>query len=104
MPDLTDLIARLEKEPSGSLALDREVWEAVAGDDASALEIPPAYTVSLDRALTLVPKGRYVKLQIDRTHDRAWVWVELDDVEAVAHATPALALVIAALKARQAAS
>ena len=45
--DLDSLIARLEAAAHGSFDLDREIWEYVAGDDASKLDLPPAYSVSL---------------------------------------------------------
>lgn len=63
-----ELIAELEAAESGAMYLDAEIWKHVAGDQASALDIPPAYTVSLDCALRLVPDGAWLRIQ----HQRGW--------------------------------
>jgi hypothetical protein len=69
----------------------------------------PAYTASLDAAMTLVPVGwTYINLEIcargtDEQHCRCSVEREAGDDEERVHAyaaTPALALVAAALRAR----
>ena len=113
---MEELIAMLEAATEGGRELDGKIhlWRIADallsdGSDGHAVRrelghwsAPPPYTTSLDAALTLVPEGRYVKLTLDRAHNKAWVWVELDDTEAVARKTPALALCIAALKARMA--
>lgn len=111
MADLTDLIERLEKATEGSRELDCNVAEAAGLGARRQFHPPlldngrpvPRFSESLDAALSLVPEGRYAKLQISHDHKRAWAWVEMEAGEAVACAAPALALCIAALKARQAA-
>lgn len=126
---VNDLIARLEAATEGCAELDADIWRFVKPKDYErfywagrmlspenspeerehnlgrdrAVKAAPSYTTSLDAAFTLVPEGIYVKFQIDRRHNKAWAWVEMDDVEAIACATPAIALCIAALKARRAA-
>lgn len=133
MTDFTALIEKLEKAEEGSRELNAEIFWLIDNDNAqrvywnAAFGMPrkivgpmpkglgrlavechaPAYTTSLDAALTLVPEG--------------WVWsvhkysgappacegdVARDmhslTTNAAGH-TPALALCIAALKARSAA-
>lgn len=99
---MTDLIERLSKATEGSRDLDTLVWEVARPEDAGSLLLrAPAYTTSIDSALTLVPDGSYAKLQFGRDHKKAWAWVEMAETESVARSTPALALCIAALKARE---
>ena len=129
---MTDLIHRLEAAEGPSRELDVEIgmlvegvpcermsqyltrywayreWrEETKGDkilihDRMAITAP-YYTASLDAAVSLVPEGTYCKMQIGRDRKHNWVWVESVTCETVAcHATPALALCIAALKAREA--
>lgn len=115
---MTDLISKLEAAAEGSRELDKEIWKACGshistigterwpnriGEVSHFISIEcPDYTTSIDAALVLVPEG--------------WCWVagnELENFASVkpdhnAHdkilssssATPALALCIAALKAR----
>lgn len=97
----SDLITRLEAATGPSRELDAEIVRLI-NPQATRLTRAPFYTGSLDAALTLVPEGRYVKMQINRRRTTAWAWVEFDDGETVACADPALALCIAALKARSA--
>lgn len=112
---MTDLIARLEAAEGPDRELDAEIENLLAGGSDRDLEYivsngvedttaPPRYTASIDAALTLVPEG--------------WTWGIMhcagappevcfyravcgvySSIVAVA-ATPALALCIAALKAR----
>jgi hypothetical protein len=102
MADCTDLIARLEKAAEGSRELDAAVAEEVHA--GWILEKPDRYTQSLDAALTLVPEGCY--LTLCTRHDsppEAFVWWADDKESAHSYgSTLAVALVIAALKARQA--
>jgi hypothetical protein len=110
--DLPALIARVEAATGPDYDIDREIWRAVdhdAAEEYAACETP-AYTASLDAAVSLVPSGCKWSLY-SQSHDEppcaycvpnmgrhpwpAWV----DDAYA---ATPALALCAAALKARQA--
>lgn len=94
-----DLIARLEAATGPSFALDCEINKAVG----SAAWPPRAYTASIDAALTLVPDDHDWSLHCDNGQAIAGCapadpagcsWA---DSRA---ATPALALCIAALRAR----
>lgn len=123
-----DLIARLEKLPGPDRELDADIfralgwrsfggifnqqwWEGPSGERCKAV---PFFTASIDAALTLVPEGY---CWLSRSHDGsknlagngsgaggfANVHANRDDAiffTAFA-ATPAIALCIAALKARQ---
>jgi len=120
MPDFTDLIARLETATEGSRELDAEIVRAVDPDaffaDDGSFEsavydcinrYPPHYTTSLDAALTLVPEGwgwsvDYANACMLSTLGGDGHVDYLHTTYAREAATPALALVIAALKARQA--
>ena len=107
------LIAELEAAPEGSRKLDKAIYVALGlpitnhrNLDPQMIEIhlesvAPHYTTSLDAALALIPEGSYVKITIGRDK-KTWVWVECAENEAVAYGNPALALCIAALRARQA--
>lgn len=101
------LIEQLESAAEGSRALDAQIasqhggfggmgyetWDAIEADC-------PHYTTSLDAALTLVPEGREWSV--------TYLWDGRCGGTCDGHhadfkgATPALALCIAALKARQA--
>lgn len=90
---------------------DREVdllimrWvQNIGGDPRNALH----YTASIDAALTLVPDGwklRQMNLSAPCADDRKW-WLNLyggkmgEDTFTGSGATPAIAIVIAALRAR----
>ncbi len=121
-----DLIARLEAAAARGREPDLEIHKAVGRCDPTARyidtidglqwfehhpEVPggadecfeeplPAYTTSLDAALTLVPEGR--SWMIGRTLGGRHNAVVGVDGRTVTHDTPALALCIAALKARAA--
>jgi hypothetical protein len=86
-------IANLQVLPAGTGAW--LVLEDGRQRDASAV---PAYTASLDVAMTLVPEGNLPRRLYIRDEATA---VFLGDLEALA-ATPALALCAAALRARHA--
>ena len=118
-----ELIAALEAATEGAWELDAQIADVLnlrlpAG--IPSWEWPPRYTASLDAALTLVPDieapmspaGRWPATVDIRRQDNGTGWVsiratdatpdEADDelcVEA-GGATPAIALCIAALKAR----
>ena len=117
--DLEALAARVEMfDPSGPYAVardqERELNEAIAaavglpctvevGHEAlgNYRKVParlPAYTASLDAAITLVPKG--FDWIIARTNGGLTVHAEVGNREMVFGATPALALTAAALRAR----
>lgn len=114
MSDLADIIARLEKATGPDRQLDRLIEETRPDvrrhiyqhmvDDGYVLEangvqayLPPHYTASLDAALTLVPEGLpwLLMRRGNNTHQ-----AEVGDEWQYQGATPALALCIAALKAR----
>lgn len=104
-----ELIARLEAATGPTYALDRDIRNAVHPSEALALGRdfpPPAYTASVDTALTLVPEGHGIETQ------RYWLadgvrWRVLlcwglfgENAEAKDVPTYPLALCIASLKAR----
>ena len=101
---MTDLIAELERATEGSFALDCKI----AAEVGSKRVPPRAYSVSLDAALTLVPEGlcwRYDSALgfaeiFDLTKSPIFVAGSSDD-PCLGSKPPALALCIAALKARQ---
>lgn len=126
---MDDLIAKLEAAPTGLRELDAEIADYMGVpvrtrrtrggankgrqwfvDSKGGVETwsqdPPAYTTSLDAALMLVPEGYHWTLE----PDTAWVrWDTGDDVGETQGALngrggkqTALALCVAALKARQA--
>ena len=117
--DLATLIAKLEAATEGSWELDNVIWrfgwehkwfEPSWRYDA---EDPPYYyTQSVDAALTLVaPKADWSLLQVhgqERPSEASVYtrpYMQADDelhAKFAAAATPALALCIAALKAREA--
>lgn len=109
-----DLIARLEAATEGSRELDGAIYETVTGVRITGPRdkewlVVPFYTTSLDAALTLVPEGLCWGLNTHPEDEifnpggaQAFVSDMLED-GIYAHAdaaTPALALCIAALKAR----
>jgi hypothetical protein len=105
MSDLADIIARLEKATGPDRELDRAIWFGVGNQFPHT----PEYTASMDAALLLMPPhhrwkigcGHYVQyiaeVQDNSRRDRGWYVGECDS-------TPATALCIAALRARQAAA
>ena len=111
---MRDLIERLEAATGPDRDLDIAIWRAGLRPDAPATFVPLPwlhnYTSSIDDALTLVPEGWKWSLfsADDRAKACAYIvpamgrlpWPEwVEDIHA---ATPALALCIAALKAREA--
>lgn len=127
---MTDLIERLEKATGPSREIDGlifkligdrpgdfwhefevgengdGVWYRQCRDDAVAYECPPTFTDSIDAALTLVPPGRYADVCGIGHSPTATIWNKAfeapQNLYQVPGATPALALCIAALKARMA--
>lgn len=125
---MDELIAKLEAADKGSASLSAEIWQVVAPktvarhrSDALAFtpkgapenvqaeavryrleRAAPAYTESIDAALTLVPE-KMARLVYIETCVPAKVGFRRDDKSVLFYeaATPALALCIAALKARQ---
>ena len=110
MTQKDELIAKLEAAAEGSRELDFEI-EAVVLQPLSGKGLqPPRYTTSIDAALTLVPNGwhyQIIKWRCGLGRKKA-IEVRLaesgakyfDEPTAAAN-TPALALCIAALKARK---
>lgn len=108
-----DLIARLEAASGPDRGLDGDVAVAcgeyserhglpnggwVSRGPHHAVVAAPSYTASIDCALTLVPEG-WNHLTFEHIEDTWGCFLDADDTNA---ATPAIALVIAALKARAA--
>lgn len=108
---MNDLIKRLEEATEGSEQLDLDIAIALglkkpvySLDDSYAeyASKSPPFTTSLDAALTLVPEGSEVELHFGGGAELAFADVNLS-VPGVADGcgrSPALALCIAALKAR----
>lgn len=104
------LIAALEAADGARYVLDQAIAKLVLPADILARVVPPPYTVSIDAALTLVPEGwRWSLDWTQRPHyqdcGRADLYapgsgIKPPDVCDVYAATPAIALCIAALKAR----
>ncbi|MCA3700607.1 MAG: hypothetical protein IOB84_12595 [Brevundimonas sp.] len=116
---LADLIARLEAATGPDRTLDAYTKAAVEGFDpigktrtevkmftGPAHELVLEYTVSIDAALTLVPEGADVEVYFsprERPHRRGCVVLTIGrQVYEASAVTPALAVVIAALRARAA--
>lgn len=105
--DYADIISRLESAEGPDRELDGDIWFAVHGYRASAnLEnYPSRYTASIDAAMTLVPDGfqAYVDTGIGHGDAHACVWTDhpcrIQGGARQQH-SPAIALCIAALKAR----
>lgn len=125
---MTDLLSRISAAAGPSRELDAEIalahgwkqerdtfigdcWKSPQGRYQPG---PPRYTESIDAALTLVPKGLfwligYGKTRPDEPLYGAQIlspsedWTEPDSVisEGESNATPAIALVIACLKAKE---
>lgn len=115
---MDDLIRRLEAATEGSHELDCEVYRwwrqntpppALGAIWTTDEEYTPHYTTSLDAALSLVPEGMSVKLFIHPDEYSCYADVYRlehhqlvgDPYEAEHINTPAIALVIASLRARQ---
>lgn len=115
---MRDLIERLQSATGPDRELDEEIACEVGAYPANwDLALPgytleyymtwsncaPTYTASLDAAMTLVPEGTGFGLLLsrDRKDCRADIWSdERTEERFFTGATPALALCIAALKAR----
>jgi hypothetical protein len=106
------LLALLESADRGSSELDAQVAAAIGWrqmPDIAPCE-PPPYSQSLDAALSLVPDGWSWNAGTDRDTERPRVgnYAQMfrdgtNDAEEAWHAgTPALAVCISALRARQA--
>lgn len=112
--ELSTLVAELEKAEAGSRELDMRIWRldhahvrfSTAWERESA---PGHYTTSIDAALTLKPDEYYLFEAEENIKGGGWMFLfrrreygePETDAEGIAR-TPALALCIAALKAREA--
>ncbi len=122
-----DLIARLEAATEGSEELDIAIWDQIEswpaghhpdwriapnGREIHATMFAPGYTTSIDGALTLIPEGwawfvEWIGTPFTEGAARLWIpsqrtrGLETEQFQTEAK-TPALALCIAALRARQA--
>jgi hypothetical protein len=127
MSKLLALADRIERATRPDRELDCTIyralgWEPVAnptsagglagrwqrGGEMTMPSAPPAYTASLDAAMTLVPEGLHFGCGSCDATTRAWAWCgdtpsSADEDLQVAHAaTSALALTAAVLRARAA--
>jgi len=96
--DLADLIARLERAEGPDCELDCAIYAFVF----VAQDNPPPYTGSVDAALSLLPRNAFVEMSFGG--GRAYAEVNPDMPENTGEgvaAIPALALCIAALRARE---
>lgn len=123
MTDTAEIIERLRNATEADRELDRDIAEAVGyewpGLSPSALRlmaegerrgmiVAPFYTASIDHALSLVPADLTWALASREPEEMAPIpWAIIGDMERALGeskgATPAIALCIAALLARQAA-
>lgn len=100
MADFSDLIARLEKAKGPSRDLDARIEHTLAGTPAHWEDDLPAYTSSLDAAVSLVPESVGFKIALMPCAEGPEHWASVDWGTQFPGATPAIALCIAALKAR----
>ena len=103
---MVELIEGLEAAAGPSTKLDEMIVVALSGQDPMDFDGPwdaPAYTASLDAAMTLIPEGAdWMADNFDGPHDRrctATIYAGGPGHEA-SGSSPALALCIAALRAR----
>lgn len=103
---MTDaLIAELESAAKGSRDLDTAIWKAARCP--TLYNDRPYYSRSLDAALTLVPEGWFIA-NMFVSPDKTTLYFWCANNPGLGHKyrsgapTPALALCIAALRARQA--
>lgn len=107
---MDELIAKLEAAKEGSRELDAEIFEAWSGKSAyhdargfsgatvrKMIQGLPAYTTSIDAALTLVPDGLFYELRSQ--YRTACIRKRGRVTDSAKAATIPLALCIAALRA-----
>jgi hypothetical protein len=114
---LDTLISRLETVEEGSRELDAEIytalgatppetegryWTGPCGTTRHYGSLIPAYTTSLDSAMSLVPEGAHTEFAYEDRHRRSWKWsLRRNGYSFEARGnTAALALCIASLRAR----
>ena len=107
---LSDLIKRVE-QTGANYALECDIWRVLVGEGREPPAAPPAYTASVDAALALVERVLPGWQRIIGEHDRVGQNVQWratliqppgHGVVAAWAPTPALALVLALLRALQA--
>lgn len=108
---MDEIIRRLEQASGPDRELDYRI--SVSDPEPPRVEhspvYPPRYTASIDAALTLVPEGNYVEMYVEmRRHSDGWYcWISKyrDATPNIVTQKPAaIAICIAALKARTALS
>lgn len=98
---MEELIARLEAAEGADRELDVEIWRAVGS--STELRFRPEYTASIDAALTLVPEECLWRIGHEGDDSPGHFLAVAMPLGPQVHATaitPALALCMAALKAR----
>lgn len=111
MSGLSALIAKLEAATGPSRELDALIWLRVVEKpsdgrrDRDMVGRSPAYTLFIDDAITLVPTGMEAYVTLIRSgQGKAWVsaepWNAPSAFDVLVYASPAIALCIAALRAR----
>ena len=104
-----ELLEKLEAAEEGSRELDVAIAWAIDYDPPPYTNIHqcPRYTTSLDAAITLIPSDHEWDISVDLENKRAYatvgddVWDECHAVIKTTAATPALAIVVASLKAHE---
>lgn len=103
--DVDDLITRLEAATEGGRELDALIGNAVGRTPDGWVNYPHAYekhyTTSVDAALTLMPEGRAFALLVYEAGAASAAIGEPPQFGEHEAPSPALALCIAAIKARQ---
>lgn len=112
-PTMSELLAKLENAVAGTTRFDYDIFRAVTPSAANWLDdCPPGglpcYTTSIDAALTLMPPGAFFHVGKQESDAYAKVTPPLPGRSNYLHAreyevsapTPALAVCIAALRAR----
>jgi hypothetical protein len=97
MSDLLSLISRLEAAKEGSRELDQEIWFNHVWEGQGDERDVPAYTSSVDAALSLVPEGwSFYRLdQYSNGPDPIWGW----GAQLRCHANPEVGLAIGETRA-----
>lgn len=106
----SELIAALEKATGPDALLDADIWQEIGRPDTRTYDgrgCILVYTASIDAALALVPEGLGWGIPFgpctahDGNKERRW-WEAEVGPHLAEGATPAIALCIAALRAREA--
>ena len=108
---MQELIERLEKAEGPSIDIDWHIYRFLTPKDEQSWVRPPAYTSSIDDALTLLPAGCVLETLSQGTDEPSTWRVILWHLKQLIgknpqtrhrakHRTPAIAICIAALRAR----